>query len=89
MSVFCSFVGRIFDHALEDSHSKSGLVHSLSVCISLLDPKRTVSSPFIQSIRSQHMYESRIPVNPETVGAMLPKLGKKWNVYCYRFVPSH
>ncbi|RVW38800.1 Serine/threonine-protein phosphatase 6 regulatory subunit 2 [Vitis vinifera] len=71
-----SFVGRIFDHALEDSHSKSGLVHSLSVCISLLDPKRTVSSPFIQSIRSQHMYESHIPVNPETVGAMLPKLGK-------------
>ncbi|CBI16320.3 unnamed protein product, partial [Vitis vinifera] len=70
-----SFVGRIFDHALEDSHSKSGLVHSLSVCISLLDPKRTVSSPFIQSIRSQHMYESHIPVNPETVGAMLPKLG--------------
>lgn len=76
MCVFCSFVGRIFDHALEDSHSKSGLVHSLSVCISLLDPKRTVSSPFIQSIRSQHMYESHIPVNPETVGAMLPKLGK-------------
>ncbi|KAB2614765.1 serine/threonine-protein phosphatase 6 regulatory subunit 3 [Pyrus ussuriensis x Pyrus communis] len=71
-----SFVTRIFGHALEDSHSKSGLVHSLSVCISLLDPKRSaVSSPLFHSFRSQHMYESPIPVNPETVSTMLPKLG--------------
>ncbi|KAL5832887.1 hypothetical protein ACOSQ3_016561 [Xanthoceras sorbifolium] len=70
-----SFVARIFGHALEDSHSKSGLVHSLSVCISLLDPKRSaISSPFMHSFRGQHMYESPIPVNPETIGAMLPKL---------------
>ncbi|KAJ0021531.1 hypothetical protein Pint_32158 [Pistacia integerrima] len=70
-----SFVARIFGHALEDSHSKSGLVHSLSVCISLLDPKRSaISSPLMHSFRSQHMYESPIPVNPETIGAMLPKL---------------
>lgn len=73
----CSFVARIFGHALEDSHSKSGLVHSLSVCISLLDPKRSaVSSPLMHSFRSQHIYESPIPVNPETIGAMLPKLGE-------------
>ncbi|CAN6692397.1 unnamed protein product [Malus baccata var. baccata] len=71
-----SFVTRIFGHALEDSHSKSGLVHSLSVCISLLDPKRSaVSSPLFHSFRGQHMYESPIPVNPDTVSAMLPKLG--------------
>ncbi|XP_009367067.2 serine/threonine-protein phosphatase 6 regulatory subunit 3 isoform X2 [Pyrus x bretschneideri] len=71
-----SFVTRIFGHALEDSHSKSGLVHSLSVCISLLDPKRSaVSSPLFHSFRSQHMYESPIPVNPDTVSTMLPKLG--------------
>uniref|UniRef100_A0A5B7A8X9 Putative serine/threonine-protein phosphatase 6 regulatory subunit 3 isoform X3 n=2 Tax=Davidia involucrata TaxID=16924 RepID=A0A5B7A8X9_DAVIN len=70
-----SFVARIFGHALEDSHSKSGLVHSLSVCISLLDPKRSISSPLMHSIRSQHIYESTIPVDPETVNAMLPKLG--------------
>ncbi|KAG5515495.1 hypothetical protein RHGRI_036518 [Rhododendron griersonianum] len=71
---FC-FVARIFGHALEDSNSNSGLVHSLSVCISLLDPKRSVPSPMLHSFRSQHMYESPTPVNPETVGAMLPKLG--------------
>ncbi|KAL2488743.1 SIT4 phosphatase-associated family protein [Forsythia ovata] len=47
-----SFVARIFDHALKDSHSKSALVHSF-----------------------QHVYESPIHVNPDTVGAMLPKLG--------------
>ncbi|KAL6967252.1 hypothetical protein U1Q18_033056 [Sarracenia purpurea var. burkii] len=70
-----SFVARVFGHALEDSKSKSGLVHSLSVCISLLDPKRSLPSPMIHYIRSQHMYESPAPVNSETVGAMLPKLG--------------
>ncbi|XP_059430546.1 uncharacterized protein LOC132164134 isoform X2 [Corylus avellana] len=71
-----SFVTRIFGHALEDSPSKSCLVHSLSVCISLLDPKRSAAaSPMFHSFRSQHMYEPPISVNPETIGAMLPKLG--------------
>ncbi|KAK8605080.1 hypothetical protein V6N13_082537 [Hibiscus sabdariffa] len=71
-----SFVARIFGHALEDSHSKSGLVHSLSVCISLLDPKRSaIVSPLMHSFRHQHMYEPPIPVNLETINAMLPKLG--------------
>ncbi|XP_024985478.1 serine/threonine-protein phosphatase 6 regulatory subunit 3-like isoform X2 [Cynara cardunculus var. scolymus] len=70
-----SFVTRIFGHALEDSHSKSGLVHSLSVCISLLDPKRSLPSLLFHSFRGQHVYESPVQVNQETVGAMLPKLG--------------
>ncbi|MBA0669181.1 hypothetical protein Goklo_002027, partial [Gossypium klotzschianum] len=71
-----SFVARIFGHALEDSHSKYGLVHSLSVCISLLDPKRSaIASPLMHYFRNQHMYEPPIPVNPETINAMLPKLG--------------
>ncbi|KAL4324398.1 hypothetical protein GQ457_11G019710 [Hibiscus cannabinus] len=71
-----SFVARIFGHALEDSHSKYGLVHTLSVCITLLDPKRSaISSPLMHYCRDQHMYEPPIPVNPETIKAMLPKLG--------------
>ncbi|KAH6827993.1 SIT4 phosphatase-associated family protein [Perilla frutescens var. hirtella] len=70
------FVARIFGHALEDSHSKSALVHSLSVCISLLDPKRSIPSPMLYSFRSQHVYEPPVHVNPDTVGAMLPKLGE-------------
>ncbi|XP_038693597.1 serine/threonine-protein phosphatase 6 regulatory subunit 3-like isoform X1 [Tripterygium wilfordii] len=70
-----SFVARIFDHALEESCSKSGLVHSLSVCISLLDPRSAISSAPMHSFRSQNFYESPIPVNPETINAMLPKLG--------------
>ncbi|PIA37367.1 hypothetical protein AQUCO_03000157v1 [Aquilegia coerulea] len=69
-----SFIARIFGHALEDSQSKSGLVHSLSVCISLMDPKRLASNS-VHSIRNQHFYESPVTVNPETVSAMLPKLG--------------
>ncbi|KAL3849445.1 hypothetical protein ACJIZ3_011327 [Penstemon smallii] len=71
-----SFVARIFGHALEDSHSKSALVNSLSVCISLLDPKRSIPSPVMYSFRSQHVYESPMHVNADTVGAMLPKLGE-------------
>ncbi|OIT02326.1 PREDICTED: serine/threonine-protein phosphatase 6 regulatory subunit 3-like isoform X2 [Nicotiana attenuata] len=70
-----SFVARIFGHALEDSHSKSALVHSLSVCISLLDPKRSIPSPMMYSYRCQYVYESSVHVNPETISAMLPKLG--------------
>ncbi|XP_059300450.1 uncharacterized protein LOC132052783 [Lycium ferocissimum] len=70
-----SFVARIFGHALEDSHSKSTLLHSLSVCISLLDPKRSIPSPMMYSYRCQHVYESSVCVNPETISAMLPKLG--------------
>ncbi|KAJ6895267.1 serine/threonine-protein phosphatase 6 regulatory subunit 3 isoform X1 [Populus alba x Populus x berolinensis] len=34
-----------------------------------------MASPLMHSFRSQHMYESPIPVNPETISAMLPKLG--------------
>ncbi|XP_054815889.1 uncharacterized protein LOC129315834 isoform X2 [Prosopis cineraria] len=72
-----SFVARILDHALEDSQSKSSLICSLSVCISLLDSKRSASlSPLFYSFRSQHMYEAPVPVNPETIGAMLQKLGE-------------
>lgn len=69
-----SFVEKIFNYALESSSSKSTLVHSLSVCISLLDPKKPAPSLF-HSFRSQHLFEPPIPVKPETVNAMLPKLG--------------
>ncbi|XP_026403169.1 serine/threonine-protein phosphatase 6 regulatory subunit 3-like isoform X2 [Papaver somniferum] len=68
-----SFIERIFCHALEESQSKSGLVHPLSICISLLDSKRSASSFY--SMRSQHLYEQPIPVNPVTITAMIPKLG--------------
>ncbi|GAB4859225.1 hypothetical protein Ancab_010685 [Ancistrocladus abbreviatus] len=70
-----SFVSRIFALALEDSHTKSGLVNLLSVFISLLDPRRSASSLLIHPVRGQNMYEAPIAVNPETVNAMLPKLG--------------
>ncbi|CAH2065371.1 unnamed protein product [Thlaspi arvense] len=71
-----SFVARIFGHAFGDSQSKSSLVHTLSVCISLLSPRRSlVSSPFMYSFRGQQMFESPISVNPETIATMLPRLG--------------
>ncbi|CAH8387080.1 unnamed protein product [Eruca vesicaria subsp. sativa] len=71
-----SFVARIFDHAFGDPHSKSSLVHTLSVCISLLSPRRSlVSSSFMYSFRGQQIFESPISVNPETIATMLPRLG--------------
>ncbi|KAJ0704540.1 putative SIT4 phosphatase-associated protein family [Helianthus annuus] len=70
-----SYVTRIFTHAFEDSLSKSGLFHSLTVCISLLDPKRSAPSSLFNSFQGQYEYESPVPVNHETVGAMLPQLG--------------
>lgn len=71
-----SFVARIFGHAFGDPQSKSSLVHTLSVCISLLSPKRSlVSSPFMYSFRGQQIFESPISVNPETISTMLPRLG--------------
>ncbi|KAL8113289.1 hypothetical protein AgCh_020557 [Apium graveolens] len=70
-----SFIGQLFRHALEDSRPKSVLVYSLSVCMSLLDPKRL-------SLGTYYLYNrqinrgSVINSNPETVEGMLESLGE-------------
>ncbi|XP_058071575.1 uncharacterized protein LOC131220763 isoform X2 [Magnolia sinica] len=69
-----SFVGRLFRHALEDSRPKSVLVHSLSVCISLLDPRRLATAPY-HLFRGQMAQGSSATANPETVEGMLESLG--------------
>ncbi|KAJ4754816.1 Serine/threonine-protein phosphatase 6 regulatory subunit 1 [Rhynchospora pubera] len=75
-SKICSpgFVGRLFHHAFEPSRPRSVLVHSLSVCISLLDPKRLVSSSY-QAFRSQLSHGTLVTASPETVNGMLESLG--------------
>ncbi|KAF5736375.1 serine/threonine-protein phosphatase 6 regulatory subunit 2 [Tripterygium wilfordii] len=65
-----SFIGRLFRHALEDSRPKSVLVNSLSVCISLLDPKRHSLGAFHAHNR-QFAHGSTITASPETVEGML------------------
>ncbi|XP_021980485.1 uncharacterized protein LOC110876629 [Helianthus annuus] len=69
-----SFVTRLFRHALEDSRPKSVLVHSLSVCISLLDPKRQTSGTYYIYSR-QSTPGSVVTAKPETVEGMLESLG--------------
>ncbi|MCD7465178.1 hypothetical protein HAX54_000743 [Datura stramonium] len=69
-----SFIERLFRHALEDSRPKSVLVNSLSVCISLLDPKRLASGTYYMYGR-QSMQCSGVRANPETVEGMLGSLG--------------
>ncbi|CAO2179437.1 unnamed protein product [Urochloa humidicola] len=69
-----SFVGRLFHHALEESRPKSVLVHSLSVCISLLDAKRLASASY-QAFRSNLSHGALVTASPETVDGMLESLG--------------
>jgi len=68
-------MGKLFRHALEGSRPKSVLVHSLSVCISLLDPMRLVSASY-NLFRSQLTQGSLVVANPETVDGMLESLGR-------------
>ncbi|KAK4421047.1 Serine/threonine-protein phosphatase 6 regulatory subunit [Sesamum alatum] len=69
-----SFIGRLFRHALEDFRPKSVLVNLLSVCISLLDPKRLTSGAYYMYNR-QISQGAGITANPETVEGMLESLG--------------
>ncbi|KAL2341532.1 hypothetical protein Fmac_009472 [Flemingia macrophylla] len=71
-----SFIGRLFRHALEVSRPKSVLVNSLSVCISLLDPKRHNFGAYLTYNR-QMTNGSTVTANPETVEGMLESLGEK------------
>ncbi|CAA7394036.1 unnamed protein product [Spirodela intermedia] len=70
-----SFVGRLFRHALEGSRPKSVLVHSLTVCISLVDPKRLLSTSY-HSYRNYMSYGSSVSANPEMVDGMLENIGE-------------
>ncbi|CAA0832289.1 SIT4 phosphatase-associated family protein [Striga hermonthica] len=69
-----SFIGKLFGHALEGSRPKSVLVNLLSVCISLLDPKRFTSGTYYLYGR-QMTHGSGSLANPETVQGMLERLG--------------
>ncbi|KAG7963304.1 hypothetical protein I3843_09G111800 [Carya illinoinensis] len=68
-----SFIGRLFRHALEDSRPNSVLVNSLSVCISLLDPKRLTLGMY-HTYNRQITQGSKVTANPETVEGMLESL---------------
>ncbi|CAM6036644.1 unnamed protein product [Sphagnum compactum] len=69
------FVGKLFHHVLEDPESKSTVVHALSVCISLLDPKRAATIAAAGAARGQHVTEPVSTANPDTVEGMLQRLG--------------
>ncbi|KAF3334866.1 serine/threonine-protein phosphatase 6 regulatory subunit 3-like protein [Carex littledalei] len=69
-----SFVGRLFHHALEESRPKSVLVHSLSVCIPLPDPKKLASASY-QAYRSNLSHGTVVTASPETVDGMLSSRG--------------
>ncbi|GAB2214036.1 hypothetical protein Droror1_Dr00018368 [Drosera rotundifolia] len=69
------FIGRLFCNALEESQPKSVLVNSLTVCISLLDPKRLTSGIY-PAYGRQVSQASGATANPEIVEGMLESLGR-------------
>ncbi|KAK9696989.1 hypothetical protein RND81_08G008600 [Saponaria officinalis] len=69
-----SLVGRLFHNALEESRPKSVLVNSLSVCISLLDPKKSTFGSYYSYSR-QFSQGPSVTAHPETVEGMLESLG--------------
>uniref|UniRef100_A0A0D6QWY1 Uncharacterized protein n=1 Tax=Araucaria cunninghamii TaxID=56994 RepID=A0A0D6QWY1_ARACU len=71
-----NFLERLFHNALENPQSKSTLVHSLSVCISLLDPKRAMPLAAAGGARGNHNTEPVMTTNPEIIDGMLQRLGK-------------
>ncbi len=81
---FDRFVGKLFNHVLEDPESKSTLVHSLSVCISLLDLKRSATIAATGASGRQHVTEPMPTANPDTVEGMLHRLG----IYLSSCLPS-
>jgi serine/threonine-protein phosphatase 6 regulatory subunit 3 len=68
-----SFIQRLFHQALEATDSRSTLVHSLSVCVSLLDPKKYVVTGMG---RGQQILDSVVTINPEVIHGMLQRLGE-------------
>lgn len=69
-----NFIGRLFRHALEESRPKSVLVNSLSICISLLDPKRLTLGTY-HTYNRQLNHGSTVTASPETIEGMLGSLG--------------
>lgn len=65
-------IGRLFHNALEESRPKSVLFNSLSVCISLLDPKRLSN---YHAHNRQFSQGPSITASDETVEGMLGSLG--------------
>ncbi|KAB2613262.1 serine/threonine-protein phosphatase 6 regulatory subunit 3-B-like [Pyrus ussuriensis x Pyrus communis] len=70
-----SFIGRLFQHALEDSRPQYVLINLLSVCLYLLDPARLNSRTYENFGRLQITHGSVDTANSETVVGMLEILG--------------
>uniref|UniRef100_A0A2P2M4R3 Serine/threonine-protein phosphatase 6 regulatory subunit 2 n=1 Tax=Rhizophora mucronata TaxID=61149 RepID=A0A2P2M4R3_RHIMU len=72
-----NFIGRLFRHALEESRPQSVLVNSLSVCISLLDPRRLTLGTYHTYSRqlSQGSPTTAMQETEKTIEGMLESLG--------------
>lgn len=70
------FIETLFGHALRDPTSKFSLIHSLTVCIPLLEQKRAATySSSLMTSRRRHISGGPNPAIREIICVMLPKLG--------------
>ncbi|KAH7290047.1 hypothetical protein KP509_30G030200 [Ceratopteris richardii] len=67
-----SVIAKLFHYASEEPRSQSALVHCLSVCISILEPKKYVMG---EMGRLQQVADSQVTANLQTIDGMLQKLG--------------
>ncbi|GBG72667.1 hypothetical protein CBR_g12239 [Chara braunii] len=68
-------VGKLFKYVLEDKSCRSAMVNSLSVCITLLDPKRVANAAEAGVARGIHVPDNLQSANPDEVDGMLQSLG--------------
>jgi serine/threonine-protein phosphatase 6 regulatory subunit 3 len=74
------FISKLFKHVLSDPQSKSSLINALSVCITLLDPRRISAAAAAGQARGiQNLQPGTgglVAAAPETVDGMLSELGE-------------
>eukprot|EP00897_Mesotaenium_endlicherianum_P008159 jgi/Mesen1/7371/ME000381S06606 len=66
-------ISKLFRHVLEEGQAKTGVIHSLSVCITLLDPRQAAYAAAASAARGVN--QPAQTADPETVDGMLQRIG--------------
>ncbi|GJP34040.1 hypothetical protein CLOM_g18513 [Closterium sp. NIES-68] len=75
------YIGKFFEHVLEAPRSMTSVINSLSVCITLLDPKRAAPPGAMRNqlqyqLQNQQYQQQQQVVTVETVEGMVQRLGE-------------
>ncbi|CAI6003313.1 unnamed protein product [Closterium sp. NIES-65] len=75
------YIGKFFEHVLEGPRSMTSVINSLSVCITLLDPKRAPPPGVMRNqlqyqLQTQQYQQQQQVISVETVEGMVQRLGE-------------